>query len=114
LSHLKAMKILLTIHHSLDKNLGAPGATWNIGQAYQAQGHLVDYYSFDQLPKKLPEVIKGMIFPLYVCFYIMGHVYRKNLDVIVASSGDAWIWGKLIQRFFKSPPLLVIQSHGLS
>ncbi len=30
----KIMKILLTIHHNLDPNAGAPGITWKLGQEY--------------------------------------------------------------------------------
>lgn len=32
------MKILLTIHHHLDPNSGAPGVTWKLGQEYQKLG----------------------------------------------------------------------------
>jgi hypothetical protein len=32
---IKFMKILLTIHHNLDPNSGAPGVTWKLGQESQ-------------------------------------------------------------------------------
>jgi glycosyltransferase involved in cell wall biosynthesis len=107
------MKILLTIHHYLDKNLGAPGVTWNLGQEYQAQGHEVSYFSFDQLPANLPEKVGSLLFPLFVAIHIMKRLRDDALDVVVASTGDAWLWGKLGHLFGRRMPLLVTQSHGL-
>ena len=44
----EAMNILLTIHHDLDPNAGAPGVTWKLGQEFQKLGHDVDYCSLSQ------------------------------------------------------------------
>jgi len=106
------MKILLTIHHDLDSNAGAPGVTLKLGEYYQKQGHQVEYYSFDQLPRKLPELAKAVLFPEFVAAHLIDRVHKQSFDVINASSGDAWIWGKLFQKM-PNRPLLVAQSHGL-
>jgi glycosyltransferase involved in cell wall biosynthesis len=106
------MNILLTIHHHLDPNAGAPGVTWQLGQEFQKLGHHVDYYSFDDLPSQLPEIVKSIVFPEFVASHIMTLTRRKPIDVLDASTGDAWVWAKL-RRSSDHRPLLVTRSHGL-
>lgn len=105
------MKILLTIHHELDPNTGAPGVTWRLGQEYQNLGHEVYYYSFSNLPSGLSEIARSLVFPSFFARHVSGLVQQTHLDVIDASTGDAWIWAKRFHR--KNGPLLVTRSHGL-
>jgi glycosyltransferase involved in cell wall biosynthesis len=108
------MKILLSLHHHLDPNAGAASVTLNLGEAYKRLGHEVFFYSHDNLPKRLTGQRLSILFPFYFAFYIIKFSLKSELDIIHASSGDAWIWGKLFRRFvFKGCPLLVTQSHGL-
>jgi len=103
------MKILLTIHHPLDPNSGAPGSVLKLGQLYQHLGHEVHYLSHDDLPKRLPDVL----FPEFVAAYLHQHNQQHQFDVIDASTGDAWVWGTMLRRFAPNQPLLVTRSHGL-
>ena len=105
------MKILLTIHHDLDPNAGAPGVTWKLGQEYQRLGHEVEYYSFDNLPHKLPGMLESMMFPEFLASHILALSQKQAVDVIDASTGDAWVWAKL--RSTSNSPVLVTRSHGL-
>ncbi|XZN91552.1 MAG: glycosyltransferase family 4 protein [Microcoleus sp.] len=105
------MKILLTIHHNLDPNSGAPGVTWKLGQEYQKLGHEVEYYSFDNLPHKLPEMLESMMFPEFVASHILALSQKQGVDVVDASTGDAWVWAKM--RRTSNSPALVTRSHGL-
>ena len=105
------MKILLTIHHNLDPNAGAPGATWKLGQEYQKLGHEVHYYSFDNLPHKLPGMVESMMFPEFLAGHILALSQKQAVDVVDASTGDAWVWAKL--RRTDNSPVLVTRSHGL-
>ena len=107
------MKILLTIHHPLDPNLGAPGVTWRLGQEYIKLGHEVKFFSFDDLPKFLPDLAKGVLFPEFLASKISTLVKQEGIDVIDASTGDSWVWAKWIKPLFKKTPLLVTRSHGL-
>lgn len=107
------MKILLTIHHELDRNAGAPGVTWKLGQEYQKLGHEVHYYTFDNLPDKLSGMVGSIVFPGFVAGHIWDLVNRQAVDVVDASTGDAWIWGKMRGISRKNSPLLVTRSHGL-
>jgi glycosyltransferase involved in cell wall biosynthesis len=107
------MKILLVIHHPLDPNLGAPGVTWRLGQEYIELGHEVKFFSFDNLPKFLPGLAKGLLFPVFVAAKISTLVKQGDIDIVDASTGDSWIWLKWIKSFFKKTPLLVTRSHGL-
>ena len=103
------MKILLTIHHTLDPNAGAPGSVLKLGQTYQSLGHEVHYLSYDNFPKQLP----GTFFPELAAAYLHRHNRQHRFDVIDASTGDAWVWGTLLRRFAPNHPLLVTHSHGL-
>jgi len=107
------MKILLTIHHALDRNAGAPGATWKLGQEYQKLGHEVHYYTFDNLPDKLSGLVESIMFPGFVARQISALVNKQAVDVVDASTGDAWIWAKMRRSFRENSPLLVTRSHGL-
>ena len=107
------MKILLTIHHELDRNAGAPGATWKLGQEYQKLGHEVQYYTFDNLPDKLSGLVKSIMFPGFVASQISALLKKQAVDVVDASTGDAWIWAKMRRIFRENSPLLVTRSHGL-
>ena len=105
------MKILLTIHHELDPNAGAPGVTWKLGQEYQKLGHEVEYYSFDNLPHKLPGMLESMMFPEFLASHISALSQKGAVDVVDASTGDAWVWAKLPRS--SNSPVLVTRSHGL-
>jgi glycosyltransferase involved in cell wall biosynthesis len=105
------MKILLTIHHNLDPNSGAPGVTWKLGQEYQKLGHEVEYYSFDNLPHKLPEMVESMMFPEFLANHLLTLSQKQAVDVVDASTGDVWVWAKL--RRTSNSPALVTRSHGL-
>jgi glycosyltransferase involved in cell wall biosynthesis len=107
------MRILLTIHHELDRNAGAPGATWQLGQEYQKLGHEVHYYTFDNLPHKLPALVESIMFPEFVASHISALSRKQAIDVVDASSGDAWVWAKLRRTSEDNCPLLVTRSHGL-
>ena len=106
------MNILLTIHHELDPNAGAPGVTCKLGQEFQKLGHNVTHYSFDNLPSHLPGLVKAIVFPVFLANYIAALTRHQALDVIDASTGDAWVWAKL-RRILSNQPLLVTRSHGL-
>ncbi|MBD2178192.1 glycosyltransferase family 4 protein [Pseudanabaena sp. FACHB-1998] len=107
------MKILLTIHHELNPNLGAPGVTWRLGQEYLKLGHEVSFFSFDDLPSFLPPLVKSILFPEFVAQKVASLVNLGKIDVVDASTGDGWLWGKLSKSFHKKTPLLVTRSHGL-
>jgi glycosyltransferase involved in cell wall biosynthesis len=107
------MKILLTIHHQLDPHSGAPGSVLKLGQTYQKLGHEVHYYSFDNLPRWVPEWATGYVFPELLATYLIQQSRQAPFDVVDASTGDAWVWGQVLQRFYKPRPLLVTRSHGL-
>ena len=107
------MEILLTIHHYLDPNAGAAGVTLNLGKEYEKLGIKVSYYSFDNLPEKLPELIKSLLFPEFVAIHIKKLVQHNTVDIVDASTGDAWVWGKLWNRSNHGLPVLATQSHGL-
>lgn len=107
------MKVLLTIHQYLDPNAGAAGATLKVGHHYEQLGHDVQYYSFDDLPHQLSGVAKGVLFPEFVTARIAALAQQKAVDVINASTGDSWIWGKFLHNKRQNQPLLVTQSHGL-
>src|SRR4051812_273291 len=107
------MHILFTIHAHLDPNSGAPGITWQLGHSYEAEGHTVSYLSFDDMPGRVPQRLVPLLFPELVAWRIRGLTKRRPLDVVDASSGDAWVWATSSGRRNGGNPLLVSRSHGL-
>ncbi len=107
------MKILLTIHEKLDPDSGSAGSTLKLGQEYQKLGHEVQYYSFDNLPSWLHPKIKDVVFPEFVAAQISTRSSKQAIDVVDASTGDAWLWAKMLRNSSKKRPLLVTRSHGL-
>lgn len=107
------MKILLTIHHELNPNAGAPGVTWQLGQEYQKLGHEVEFYTFDNLPRNLPKRLREIMFPAFLARKISDLAKKQAVDVVDASTGDAWVWAKMLRRFTDKPPCLITRSHGL-
>jgi glycosyltransferase involved in cell wall biosynthesis len=105
------VRILLSIHHALDPDLGAPGTTLALGEAYRELGHEVSFLSFDDLPDRLPGLAKEALYP-YLAAPRLRRAAVGGVDVIDASTGDAWLWA-LARRRGARPPLLVTRSHGL-
>lgn len=107
------MKILLIIHYPFNPDSGAAGVTWKLGQYYQQLGHQVQYYSLDDLPNWLPELVKIILFPWFVAFHLQKLAGQKAIDVVDSSTGDTWLWSKLGQYFTNHRPLIVARDHGL-
>ncbi|GGG76467.1 glycosyltransferase family 4 protein [Paenibacillus radicis (ex Gao et al. 2016)] len=105
------MNILLSIHHEMNKNAGAPGVTFQLYKQYQRLGHNAVMFSFDDLPSYIPGKWKAVLFPYYLYLRIKQLAKKGELDVVDASSGDAWVWSLLRSR--KRSPALVSRSHGL-
>lgn len=106
------MRILFTIHHHLDPSSGVAGVTLTLGRQFEKTGHDVHYYCFDDMPKWLNTNLKSVIFPFFVFLKILKCSLKKELDVVDASTGDAWLWALMGKLFFKRP-ILVTRSHGL-
>jgi glycosyltransferase involved in cell wall biosynthesis len=107
------MHILLTIHAPMDPDSGASGVTHELGSLYEAEGHDVHYLSFDDLPRSIGGRAATLLFPAFLARRIRRLESRQPIDVIDASSGDAWIWAIRHRKRARSGPLLVTRSHGL-
>ena len=106
------MRIVLSVHHELDEQFGAPGVTLRLGRAYADLGHEVSYLSFEDLPARLPLLAKEALYPEFAAWRLWRATRSERIDVIDASTGDAWIWGRLPGRR-RRRPLLATRSHGL-
>jgi len=105
------VRLLLTVHHGLDPNTGAPGATLALGNELARLGHAVSYLSHDDLPQRLPALAKEVLFP-----ELAARMLRRRaaaVDVVDASTGDAWLWARLGRRGAGTSTALVTRSHGL-
>lgn len=107
------MRTLFTFHYPADPNAGGPGVTWRLGREYEKLGHEVEFYSLDDLPKKLPPLARFILFPEFTAAKILHSHRHAAIDVIDASTADAWIWGLGLQKMQKQRPLLVARCHGL-
>jgi len=107
------MKILLTISSYLDPNSGAAGTTLRLGREYEKLGHEVQFYSFDNLPKRIPAALKMLAFPEVAASHVFNLVRQQAIDVVDAPAGDGWLWAKWLKQSNKQLPLIVTRSHGL-
>ena len=108
-----SMHILLTIHAHLDPNSGGPGITWQLGQAYEAEGHEVSFLSFDDVPGRIPPRFASVVFPHLFAWRVRKLMNSHPVDVIDATSGDAWVWATTLRHRGGRNPLLATRSHGL-
>ena len=104
----------MTVHHDPDPNAGASGATLRLAEAYKRKGHTVNVFSYGDLPSYLVrnQRLRFFLFPIAVAYYVERHRRHNRVDVVDASTGDAWLW-ELMTRRDRYRPLLVTRSHGL-
>lgn len=104
------MKILLSIHHELDGNTGAPGVTVKLGKALQRRGHEVRTLSLDDLGW-LHGSVRKLAFPWLVFVHVLRH---SDYDVLDLSSGDGWVVN-IARRLagWRKRQLSITRSHGL-
>jgi glycosyltransferase involved in cell wall biosynthesis len=107
------MRVLLCVHHPLDANLGAPGATLDLGAALSASGCSVDYFAFDHASprSRAHRVSTSVYFPWHLAW----HLSRRSgkYDVIDVTTGDNWIWDALGRPGARTSHALITRSHGL-
>ncbi len=111
ISRFLIVRILSIIHHYLDPNSGAPGATLRINEAYRRLGHEVETYSFEDMPRSISDRLKPFVFPFYVAANIRRLRRLHEIDVIEAVTGDAWVFA--LRRSAKPRSLLVTRTWGL-
>lgn len=106
------MNVLLCLHHELDRNAGAPGATLALGDELTRLGHSVSYLSHDDLSERLPPLAREVLFPELAALRLRRGA-AQGADVIDASTGDAWLWARFLRGREAGGPALVTRSHGL-
>lgn len=104
------MRILFTIHHESDPNAGAAGVTLSLAAALRDLGHETTVWSMSDLPARLDARSRELLFPVAASAR-MARAARAGVDVIDASSGDAWPLALVRPR--GRGPLLLSRSHGL-
>jgi glycosyltransferase involved in cell wall biosynthesis len=106
------VNVLLCLHHELDPNAGAPGATLALGGELERLGHSVSYLSHEDLPRRLPGLARELLFPELAALRLRRGSAR-GVDLIDASTGDAWVWARFLRGRRPRRPALVTRSHGL-
>jgi glycosyltransferase involved in cell wall biosynthesis len=106
------MRILLTIHHKLDPDLGAPGATLALAKALRVAGCDVTTYGYQEAWPRLrePSVKHAIAFPYKTAAYLARNHHR--FDILDMSTGDAH-WWPLAKKLDSKRPVLITRSHGL-
>ena len=105
----RSLKIIMSIHHSLDKNTGAPGVVMQLTKEFSKLGHSAKIQSHENLGRAKNKKIAGALYPILCAYH-----FKKNydeIDVIDASAADLWLFGSINRRL--ACPLLVTHSHGL-
>jgi glycosyltransferase involved in cell wall biosynthesis len=104
------MRVLLSVHHELARDTGAPGATLALADELRADGHEVLLYSWEDLPRRLPARGRELLFGAFLCAHLMRLRGEARPDVVDAMTGDAWPWTWLRRR---GAPALLSRAHGL-
>jgi glycosyltransferase involved in cell wall biosynthesis len=107
------LRVLLTIHHHLDPDSGAPGTAISLATELRRLGHEVTFYSWEDLPARLPPVLKEVVFPEFVARRLHAEARRGSVDVVEALTGDLWLWAAARRRKSPMGPALVTRSPGL-
>jgi glycosyltransferase involved in cell wall biosynthesis len=107
------VRVLLSLHHRLGPDAGAPGATLNLGEALQAAGCDVAYFAYDQaFPGSADERAGHRLrFPWRLAAFLARHA--REVDVVDAATGDAWLWASLRRPGARRRVALVTRAHGL-
>ena len=109
----RRVRILLTIHHPLDPDAGAPGATLDLGRALRELGHDVEFASHDDMPARLGPRARELLFPEWLAARLRSIQQTRPVDVVDASTGDTWAWSRIAPRLSSPRPLVAVRSHGL-
>ena len=106
------MRALLCLHHRLDPDRGAPGATLALGAGLVRSGCEVEYLGFDHVFAAGAQegAWRQLQFPWHVAAALLRR--SRRFDVVDASTGDAWLWGSLDGRGVRRPGLIT-RAHGL-
>ena len=105
------LRILLTVHHHLERGSGAPGSTLVLAEELERRGHAVEVVGLGLLRAPLRGTAASLAFP-----HVLGRVVRRrldrgDLDVIDASTGDlAHVSPASIRT---SSAAVFTRSHGL-
>ncbi len=103
------VRVLFTVHHALDRNAGASGATMSLTREFRRLGYDTEIVSYDELPGRLNEQAKNILFPWLVWRRLASA--EPCPEVVDSSSGDVWVWASIPKRGLR--PLIVVRSHGL-
>ncbi|MGU3316934.1 glycosyltransferase family 4 protein [Sphingomonas sp. M6A6_1c] len=102
----RPLRILLSIHHRLERSSGAAGVVMRIAEEYRHLGHDATVASHEDVPTIVPKLLRGLLFP----FVLAAMIRRRQPDVVDASSGDGWF---AYSRDAGRARLHVTHSHGL-
>jgi glycosyltransferase involved in cell wall biosynthesis len=107
------VRILLTIHHGLERSSGAPGTTLQIAETYRSLGHAVRLCSYEAIPARgrMPVQVQQLAFP-FVATATALRLWRWA-EVVDASSADLWPLLALRRQRARRGPVVLTRSHGL-
>lgn len=107
------MRVLLALHHPLNPNLGAPGATLSLGYALEMEGCKVEYFGCDEafVRGTYSDIEQAIRFPWRVAAFLNRHA--GEFEVLDISTGDNWVWATTSRRQAKKNQAMFTRSHGL-
>lgn len=103
------MRILMSIHQTLDRRTGTGLVTCELANALRRRGHTVDVMSFERV--SAPDRLKTYLYPWFVAAFA---ARSPHYDVLDLSSRDGWVLSVLRSAWPRRRPAIVIaRSHGL-
>ena len=108
---LARLRVLLTVHHHLERGQGASGSTIVLAEALERRGHAVEVVGLGLLRRSRGSLFDAVSFPRAVARLVERRLDRGDLDVIDASSGD--LGAVAASRIHGAPVAVFTRSHGL-
>ncbi len=106
------MRILFAIHHYVEADSGAAGATLRLAETLKNRNCEVNFFDFAcAFRNSVDSTQKAAQFPIRLASHLARHA--KAYDIIDASSGDAWAWATLGRPGAARGQGLIFRSHGL-
>lgn len=103
------MRILLSIHQTLDRRTGTGLVTCELADALRRRGHTVDVMSFERV--SAPERVKTYLYPWFVAAFA---ARSPRYDVLDLSARDGWVLSLLRNTWPRAQPAAIVaRSHGL-
>ncbi|MFL6240728.1 MAG: glycosyltransferase family 4 protein [Actinomycetes bacterium] len=107
--HRGGRRIVMVAHLHIAGLGGAEEVTRRLVGEWRSAGHGVVLVTYDDLPRVIRWRLRRLVFPYFVAYWLW-QGRAGQLDIIDATTGDTWLYGKFRRR---RAAVLAVRSHAL-